>query len=125
MWLQVASQEIILLILLTNRALLANSQLVPARVAASAPELMLRHTTQPTLVSSLPSKFDAFHFMSPLLTGTHTSLPESIKDSRLEAEVTRAFSEFGTVFVKIRRDHKNMPFAFCQFTVSCDVDLCR
>ncbi|RYP77796.1 hypothetical protein DL771_000893 [Monosporascus sp. 5C6A] len=45
------------------------------------------------------------------------NLPEGVKDARLEVEVTRAFSEFGTVFVKIRRDQKNMPFAFCQFTV--------
>lgn len=37
------------------------------------------------------------------------------------AAVTREFSQFGTVFVKIRRDEKTglMPFAFCQFTVSC------
>lgn len=47
-----------------------------------------------------------------------TSLPESVEDTHLEAEVTRAFSEYGTVFVKIRRDARNMPFAFCQFTVS-------
>ncbi|KAI5867724.1 hypothetical protein GGS23DRAFT_612884 [Durotheca rogersii] len=44
------------------------------------------------------------------------NLPENVKDSRLEAEVTRAFSKFGIVFVKIRRDQRNMPFAFCQFT---------
>lgn len=28
------------------------------------------------------------------------------------------FRRYGTVFVKIRRDPKNMPYAFCQFTVS-------
>jgi hypothetical protein len=32
--------------------------------------------------------------------------------------VTQVFREFGPVFVKIRRDIKQMPFAFCQFTVS-------
>jgi hypothetical protein len=46
------------------------------------------------------------------------SLPEGVRDNSLEAEVTRQFSAFGTVFVKIRRDSRNMPFAFCQFTVS-------
>lgn len=30
--------------------------------------------------------------------------------------VTQVFREFGPVYVKIRRDHKNMPFAFCQYT---------
>ncbi|RYP33385.1 hypothetical protein DL767_004790 [Monosporascus sp. MG133] len=51
------------------------------------------------------------------------NLPEGVKDARLEVEVTRAFSEFGTVFVKIRRDQKNMPFAFCQFTVGFAIGL--
>jgi hypothetical protein len=32
--------------------------------------------------------------------------------------VTQVFREFGPVFVKIRRDAKQMPFAFCQYTVS-------
>lgn len=32
--------------------------------------------------------------------------------------VTQVFREFGPVFVKIRRDTKQMPFAFCQYTVS-------
>ncbi|KAI0008643.1 hypothetical protein F4779DRAFT_641473 [Xylariaceae sp. FL0662B] len=48
------------------------------------------------------------------------NLPEHVRDARLEAEVTRAFSDFGIVFVKIRRDQKNMPFAFCQFTNNDD-----
>lgn len=52
-------------------------------------------------------------------------MPEPIDDIALEAEVTRAFSQFGTVFVKIRRDAKNMPFAFCQFTVSSDTNQYR
>jgi len=30
--------------------------------------------------------------------------------------VTQLFREFGPVFVKIRRDAKQMPFAFCQYT---------
>lgn len=46
------------------------------------------------------------------------SLPDHVRDSRLEAELTRVFSQYGIVFVKIRRDSRNMPFAFCQYTVS-------
>jgi hypothetical protein len=45
------------------------------------------------------------------------SLPESKSDTVLEVGITKAFSVFGPVFVKIRRDPKNMPFAFCQYTV--------
>ena len=48
------------------------------------------------------------------------SLPDHVRDSRLEAELTRVFSQYGIVFVKIRRDSRNMPFAFCQYTVSRD-----
>ncbi|KAI1362437.1 hypothetical protein F5Y08DRAFT_355331 [Xylaria arbuscula] len=46
------------------------------------------------------------------------NLPESKSDTVLEVAVTKAFSPFGPVFVKIRRDPKNMPFAFCQYTDS-------
>ncbi|KAI2619714.1 hypothetical protein GGR54DRAFT_640039 [Hypoxylon sp. NC1633] len=48
------------------------------------------------------------------------NLPEFVADSRLELELTKAFSKFGIVFVKIRRDQRNMPFAFCQFTKDQD-----
>ncbi|KAI1432442.1 hypothetical protein GGR50DRAFT_697072 [Xylaria sp. CBS 124048] len=44
------------------------------------------------------------------------NLPESKSDEALEVAVTRGFSIYGPVFVKIRRDPKNMPFAFCQYT---------
>lgn len=36
----------------------------------------------------------------------------------MEAEITRHFSAFGTVFVKIKRDERDMPFGFLQYTVS-------
>ncbi|KAH6855250.1 hypothetical protein B0I37DRAFT_423457 [Chaetomium sp. MPI-CAGE-AT-0009] len=48
------------------------------------------------------------------------NLPESKDDLALEAAVTREFSQFGTVFVKIRREVKGgitgMPYAFAQYT---------
>ncbi|ATY61682.1 RNA-binding protein [Cordyceps militaris] len=46
------------------------------------------------------------------------NLAQLYDDKTLEYEVTRAFSKYGPVFVKIRRDQRHMPFAFCQFT--CD-----
>lgn len=49
---------------------------------------------------------------------TLPSLSQNFDDGKLEVEVTKYFSQFGTVFVKIRRDGRQMPFAFCQFTVS-------
>ncbi|TLD17276.1 uncharacterized protein PgNI_00270 [Pyricularia grisea] len=44
------------------------------------------------------------------------NLPQLQDDQSLEAAITREFSKYGTVFVKIRRDKDQMPFAFCQYT---------
>ncbi|KAH8121130.1 hypothetical protein FP744_10002082 [Trichoderma asperellum] len=50
------------------------------------------------------------------------NLSQTFDDGRLEVEVTKYFSQFGTVFVKIRRDGRQMPFAFCQFTSDADAE---
>jgi hypothetical protein len=57
------------------------------------------------------------HDFLPKIELTIDSLPQPKDDQALEAAVTREFRKFGTVFVKIRRDIHQMPFAFCQFTV--------
>ncbi|KAF4512735.1 hypothetical protein G6O67_000080 [Ophiocordyceps sinensis] len=44
------------------------------------------------------------------------NLPQQFHDRKLEEEVTKTFSQFGIVFVKIKRDSRGMPFAFCQYT---------
>ena len=46
------------------------------------------------------------------------SLTQSDTDDQLEYAVTQAFQQFGNVYVKIRRDARQMPFAFAQYTVS-------
>jgi hypothetical protein len=46
------------------------------------------------------------------------SLLQSESEEALQVAVTQVFREYGPVFVKIRRDAKQMPFAFCQYTVS-------
>ncbi|PNY22679.1 Meiotic activator RIM4 [Tolypocladium capitatum] len=48
------------------------------------------------------------------------NLPQHFNDRSLEEEVTKAFSQFGIVFVKIKRDGRGMPFAFCQYTNDVD-----
>ncbi|KAH6607324.1 hypothetical protein Trco_003637 [Trichoderma cornu-damae] len=52
----------------------------------------------------------------------YPSLTQAFDDRRLEIEVTKYFSQFGTVFAKIRRDSRQMPFAFCQFTRDADAE---
>ncbi|KAK8024016.1 hypothetical protein PG993_012082 [Apiospora rasikravindrae] len=44
------------------------------------------------------------------------NLPESMENIKLERELNDKFGVWGAVFVKIRRDKKNMPYAFCQYT---------
>lgn len=46
------------------------------------------------------------------------SLSQTKSDEQLEYSVTSVFQAFGNVYVKIRRDSKGMPFAFCQYEVS-------
>lgn len=64
----------------------------------------------------LPSKF--FSIVLRTLTRTSSSLSKIDDDATLKVEVTKLFSEYGECFTKIKRDHKQTPFAFCQFTVS-------
>jgi hypothetical protein len=76
-----------------------------------------KHSFPLLAVSSLPSKFfwKSFHCLTLTSWG---SLLQSESDVALEVAVTQVFREFGPVWVKIRRDPKQMPFAFCQFRVS-------
>jgi hypothetical protein len=50
---------------------------------------------------------------------TSISLNANLSDDELQSSVTRFFSKFGKCWPKIRRDPKNMPYAFIQFEVSC------
>lgn len=44
-------------------------------------------------------------------------MTQSNSDDQLEHSVSEVFQAFGNVYVKIRRDGKGMPFAFCQYEV--------
>lgn len=46
------------------------------------------------------------------------SLVQTQTDDQLEHHVQLAFSEFGTCYVKIRRDERGMPYSFVQFDAS-------
>ncbi|KAL7947745.1 hypothetical protein V8C42DRAFT_342757 [Trichoderma barbatum] len=72
------------------------------------------------LVPREPLQVDAQNIYPSSACVFVANLTQAFDDRRLEIEVTKYFSQFGTVFVKIRRDSRQMPFAFCQFT--CDAD---
>ncbi|KAI1343328.1 hypothetical protein F5Y15DRAFT_412123 [Xylariaceae sp. FL0016] len=65
---------------------------------------------------------DAQEFYDPGWCIFVANLPESLTDTELEVRVTKSFSAFGAVFVKIRRDVKNMPYAFCQYTNAAEAE---
>ncbi|KAK5998926.1 Meiotic activator RIM4 [Cladobotryum mycophilum] len=72
--------------------------------------------TSQSLVPMSPVHIDAQNIYPPTACIFAANLPAAFDDYKLEMEVTKFFSQFGTVFVKIRRDSRQMPFAFCQFT---------
>ena len=57
----------------------------------------------------------SINLVATLLIGC--SLSQSESDEQLEHAVTESFQQFGNVYVKIRRDSRQMPFAFAQYTV--------
>ncbi|KAM5347056.1 hypothetical protein ACJ41O_010061 [Fusarium nematophilum] len=71
-------------------------------------------------IAGLPREFDAQALYSPDACVFVANLAQSYDDLTLQSAVTKSFGQFGTVFVKIKRDRRHMPFAFCQFTEPLD-----
>ncbi|KAL9030002.1 MAG: hypothetical protein Q9196_001832 [Gyalolechia fulgens] len=66
--------------------------------------------------ASLPLSADTAQAMLPPSACVFVAnLLQSKSDDQLEHSVLEAFQGFGNVYVKIRRDNKGMPFAFCQY----------
>ncbi|KAL9600611.1 MAG: hypothetical protein Q9219_003044 [cf. Caloplaca sp. 3 TL-2023] len=66
--------------------------------------------------ASLPLSADTAQAMLPPSACVFVAnLLQSKSDDQLEHSVSEAFQRFGNVYVKIRRDNKGMPFAFCQY----------
>ncbi|KAG5998259.1 hypothetical protein E4U43_002462 [Claviceps pusilla] len=63
-----------------------------------------------------PSSIDAQGIYPGTACMFVANLSQPYDDRALELEVTKCFSQFGEVWVKIKRDGSQMPFAFCQFT---------
>ena len=64
------------------------------------------------LSQSLPFPYRLFYNL------TRDSLASVRTDEQLERSVMNVFEQFGTVYVKIRRDTRGMPYAFCQYEVN-------
>ncbi|GKU02580.1 unnamed protein product [Fusarium langsethiae] len=44
------------------------------------------------------------------------NLAQNVDDLSIEKDLTRFFGQYGTVFIKVKRDRRIMPYAFAQFT---------
>ncbi|KHO00969.1 Nucleotide-binding, alpha-beta plait [Metarhizium album ARSEF 1941] len=72
--------------------------------------------TQLQVFDGSPAKLDAQVIYPGTACMFVANLSQPYEDKVLEFEVTKIFSQFGEVWVKIKRDCYQMPFAFCQFT---------
>ncbi|PNP40257.1 hypothetical protein TGAMA5MH_07912 [Trichoderma gamsii] len=81
-----------------------------------------KRDTSWALVPREPLQTDAQNIYPSSACVFVANLSQNFDDGKLEVEVTKYFSQFGTVFVKIRRDGRQMPFAFCQFTSDADAE---
>ncbi|KAG5982270.1 hypothetical protein E4U55_002129 [Claviceps digitariae] len=71
---------------------------------------------EPLQLQANPSSIDAQGIYPGTACMFVANLSQPYDDRTLELEVTKCFSQFGEVWVKIKRDGSQMPFAFCQFT---------
>ncbi len=90
---------------------------IPVRIelASHCPAIPHKLCYRQMLAFSLPSKYNVWAVPNPLRI---SSLVSARTDDQLELAVKDVFQTFGPVYVKIRRDSKGMPFAFCQYEVS-------
>ena len=99
----------------SRRKLLANSRRGSTACRKGLLPTTLKACSLPALVSLLPSKSPCTIISCAQLTSS--SLSTGCADNVLELAVNDAFKKFGKCYTKIRRDHKNMPFAFVQYEV--------
>ncbi|KAB5547174.1 hypothetical protein GE09DRAFT_1224190 [Coniochaeta sp. 2T2.1] len=79
-----------------------------------------RKPTFPTSDRHLVGDVDAQHLYPHTACVFIANLPQQMSDQALEAEITEKFNQYGTIFVKIKRDRKDMPFGFIQYTNEAD-----
>ncbi|KAJ4259646.1 hypothetical protein NW762_007576 [Fusarium torreyae] len=74
-------------------------------------------------IAKLPKGFDAQAMYSADACLFVANLPQNYDDLTLQAAITKVFNQFGTVWVKMKRDKRHMPFAFVQYTERSQADL--
>ncbi|KAF4966034.1 hypothetical protein FSARC_6234 [Fusarium sarcochroum] len=74
-------------------------------------------------IANLPKDFDAQAMYAADACIFVANLPQNYDDLTLQAAITKVFKKFGTVWVKMKRDKRHMPFAFVQYTERSQADL--
>ncbi|KAK4693970.1 hypothetical protein P7C71_g3521, partial [Lecanoromycetidae sp. Uapishka_2] len=80
---------------------------------SQSPGTLLRDSYYQRVVFLLPSKFRIVQHWSLRLNAS--SLVSTMAEDQLEHHVQTVFMQFGDCFTKVKRDGKNMPFAFVQY----------
>ncbi|KAF5022308.1 hypothetical protein F66182_5637 [Fusarium sp. NRRL 66182] len=73
-------------------------------------------------IADLPRNFDAQLMYSTNACIFVANLPHAVDDLTLQSAITKVFGKFGTVWVKLKRDKRHMPFAFVQYTESAHAE---
>ncbi|KAI9655807.1 MAG: hypothetical protein M1821_005242 [Bathelium mastoideum] len=84
-------------------------------VAQNTPILCSPFSPREDRIGQEPSADNAQALYPPDACVFVANLSSARTDEELETSVTRTFGSFGSVYVKIRRDNRHMPYAFCQY----------
>ncbi|KAM0476000.1 hypothetical protein ACHAP7_007107, partial [Fusarium lateritium] len=99
-------------------------------IQATRPEKQLITQNEAgTAVPDHPKAFDAQALYPGDACLFVANLPHNFDDLTIKEVLDKVFGHYGTVYVKVKRDRKRMPFAFVQYTNSTSagiaLDLCR
>ncbi|CAH0046406.1 unnamed protein product [Clonostachys solani] len=86
----------------------------------SRPKTIVTWTSRNSAVKEESNEVDAQDIYPSTACIFVANLASNVSDEELEEEVVAVFEKFGKAFVKLRRDTRNMPYAFVQYTSDND-----
>ncbi|KAK5172477.1 hypothetical protein LTR04_002403 [Oleoguttula sp. CCFEE 6159] len=98
--------------------------LAPSSTSAGniSPSLGSPFSPREDRIGQTPSADNAQAIYPPDACVFVANLSSGRTDDELETAVAKVFGKFGAVYVKIRRDTRGMPYAFCQYETKSNAD---